>query len=123
MILYKVVNDGSDEGGHWSDSYIYSTFEKAIEKFERIYNNIIYDVNANKADDDEPDMEKTLTHFHVYAESMGYYSESIDIVKEEVDSGMASVIGDDEAKRLLKKEKREPEAIWPGMEVESDGYK
>ena len=122
MIIYKVEEEGSDDDGKWSSSRCYSTFEGALEKFNKRYQEIIDDINNEKDNDENPDIDKTLTHFSTYVESMNYFSISLDIAKEELDSGISRFLDESEGKQILEdiqKEKRikDPALCWPGMEV------
>ena len=121
MKVYKVVEEGSDEDDHWAHIQTYSNFQNALERFNKIYDDIMYDVNQNKNDDDEPDIEKTLVYFYIYVESMGYYTERVTIEEEELDSGISYRVSDEAAKKLyeeikVKDNAQDRKIFWPGME-------
>ena len=122
MIIYKVEEEGSDDDGKWSGSCCYSTFEGALEKFNKRYQEIIDNINHEKDGEEDPDIDKTLTHFSAYVESMNYLSVSLDIAKEELDSGISRSLDESEGKQILednqkKKQIKDPALCWPGMEA------
>lgn len=121
MKVYKVIEEGSDEDDHWGNVQTYSNFQNALERFNKIYDDIMYDVNQNKNDDDEPDIEKTLVYFYIYVESMGYYTERVTIEEEELDSGISYRVSEETAKKLceeigIKNNTQNRKIFWPGME-------
>lgn len=121
MIIYKVEEEGADDDGRWSSSHCYSTFEGALEKFNKRYQEIMDDINHDKDDDENPDIDKTLTHFSAHVESMNYFSVTVVIAKEELDSGISRALEEPEGKQLLEdiqREKRikDPIICWPGYQ-------